>query len=631
MLGVASPDDRLLAWLDTLGKDVRETIAEEPDETIVPPAPSTRGARAMSLMQKLETGTTGASLKLEEGEIIGEGGMGVVRTAQQTALGRTVAVKTLKRPDPTAALDLLREAWVTSTIEHPNVVPIHYVEVDDDGVPLIVLKRVEGIAWSRLVNDPVEVERRFGTQDQLAWNLGILMQVLNAIRYAHHRGVLHRDLKPSNVMVGDFGEVYLIDWGVAVSLRDDGSGRLPLAANSTGIAGTPAYMAPEMLGRDGDPPLSERTDVYLAGAVLYELVVGHPPHVGSSLMSMISSIIESKPELPESVPAELAEICARAIHVDPARRFESAEEMRLALQAYLEHRGSAELAARARTRLAELNAMLAPGSTPATRDDIYRAFGACRFGFIEALARWPGNAAARADLDRATIAVAEYELADHPAAALTLLAEIDAPELTARARAAVEARNQNLAALENMRDQLDVRIGSRTRHAISLVFGTLFTVLPFGRRAAASDDPIEVAVAGLAILGLLAVAGWWTRRTLLSTLFNRRVYATVAFVFLIQAMLGFSAPTLELTPVQLHLGLLASWGTIAGVCAITTTTQLVPSALGYLGAFVFAARFPEYRIHAISASNFVMTVNALAMGRSLRTAGTTGSAPRSNQ
>ena len=619
-----SPDDRLAAWLDTIGNDVRSTIAEEPDQTIVPPAPSTRGARAMSLMEKLETGTTGASLELEEGEIIGEGGMGVVRTAQQTSLGRTVAVKTLKRPDPVAALDLLREAWVTSTIEHPNVVPIHYVEIDDAGVPLIVLKRVEGIEWSRLVDNPAEVERRFGTQDQLAWNLGILMQVLNAIRYAHHRGVIHRDLKPSNVMVGDFGEVYLIDWGVAVSLRDDGSGRLPLAAHATGIAGTPAYMAPEMLGRDGDPPLSERTDVYLAGAVLYELVAGHPPHVGNSLMSMISSIIESEPEIPESVPPELAAICARAIHVDPDHRFISAEEMRLALQAYLEHRGSAELAARARTRLAELDAMLAPrapGAPAATRDDIYRAFGACRFGFIEALARWPGNAAARADLERATIAVAEYELADHPAAALTLLADIDAPELAARARAAVEARTRNLAALENMRDQLDVRIGSRTRHAVSLVFGTLFTVLPFGRRGAASDDPVEVAMAALAILGLLAVSALLLRRTLLSTLFNRRVYATVAFVFLIQAMLGFSAPALGLTPVQLHLCLLASWGTIAGVCAVTTSAQLVPSALGYLGAFVFAAHYPEYRIHAMSASNFVMTVNALSMGRSLRRGG----------
>src|SRR5678815_4585974 len=108
-------------------------------------------------------------------------------------------------------------------------------------------------------------------------------RVLNAVRFAHSRGILHRDLKPANVMIGEFGEVYLVDWGIAVSLRDDGSGRLPLAANATEPAGTPVYMAPEMLGRDGLPPLSERTDIYLAGAVLFEIVAGRPPHEGCLL------------------------------------------------------------------------------------------------------------------------------------------------------------------------------------------------------------------------------------------------------------------------------------------------------------------------------------------------------------
>src|SRR6185312_16743575 len=112
-----------------------------------------------------------------------------------------------------------------------------------DGSPIIVLKRIEGVEWSTLIADPAEVERKFGATDLLAWNLGILMQVLNAVRFAHHRGVLHRDLKPSNVMIGDFGEVYLLDWGIAVSLRDDGSGRFLLATDATELAGTPCYMA----------------------------------------------------------------------------------------------------------------------------------------------------------------------------------------------------------------------------------------------------------------------------------------------------------------------------------------------------------------------------------------------------
>src|SRR4029079_14794763 len=144
--------------------------------------------------------------------------------------------------------DLLREAWITGAIEHPNVVPVHHVALDDDGSPVVVMKRISGAAWSELIEDADEVFRRFGASDLLEWNVGILMQVLNAVRFAHSRGILHRDLKPANVMIGEFGEVYLVDWGIAVSLRDDGSGRLPLAANATEPAGAPVYNGPGEVG-----------------------------------------------------------------------------------------------------------------------------------------------------------------------------------------------------------------------------------------------------------------------------------------------------------------------------------------------------------------------------------------------
>ena len=249
--------------------------------TIVPM--DARVGRALALLQQLAKSSPTASLQLRTGDVLGEGGMGVVRSAEQVALGRIVAVKTLKpgRRDPASALDLLREAWVTGAIEHPNVVPVHYLDVEADGSPLLVLKRIEGVEWSALLGDAAEVERRFGATDLLAWNLGILMQVLNAVRFAHHRGVIHRDLKPANVMIGDFGEVYLLDWGIAVSLRDDGTGRFLLASKATEIAGTPCYMAPEMLGRESGPPLSERTDVYLAGLGALRARQRQPPPHGA--------------------------------------------------------------------------------------------------------------------------------------------------------------------------------------------------------------------------------------------------------------------------------------------------------------------------------------------------------------
>ncbi|MBZ0232402.1 MAG: serine/threonine protein kinase [Deltaproteobacteria bacterium] len=389
------------AWLETLAVDASRTLRQEPGSTIFPTkVRSTGGRKAMAMLEQLSGLSPGASAQLKTGVTIGEGGMGIIRLAEQTALGRTVAVKTLKgdKQDAAAALDLLREAWVTGALEHPNIVPVHHVGLDDDGSPIIVLKRIEGASWHDILEDGDHVSAAYGAHDLLAWNLGILLQVLNALRFAHSRGIVHRDLKPSNVMVGEFGEVYLLDWGIAVSLRDDGSGRLPLAKDADEMAGTPCYMAPEMLGRDGGPPLSERTDVYLAGAVLFEIITGGPPHQGKTALEVVTSVIASKPELPPEAPPELARICLRAMAPDPDDRHASIDELRLAIASYLEHRGSARLAALATDRKVELLARLAlpAGSPGREREEIYRLYGACKFGFHEALSAWRDNLEARA-------------------------------------------------------------------------------------------------------------------------------------------------------------------------------------------------------------------------------------------
>ena len=601
-----------IAWLDTVGEDVAATIRNAPQQTIVPAALSTAGTRAMKVLEDLAGRSPGASLQLVHGEVLGEGGMGIVRLAEQVALGRTVAVKSLKRRDPAAALDLLREAWVTGAIEHPNVVPVHFVELDSDGMPLVVLKRIEGVEWSLLVGDAAEVERRFGATDLLAWNLGVLMQVLNAVRFAHHRGVIHRDLKPSNVMIGDFGEVYLLDWGIAVALRDDGSGRFPLAASATDLAGTPAYMAPEMLGRQGSPPLSERTDVYLAGAVLYELITGRVPHAGDDVISVIASVVMSKPELPAHVPVELARICVRAMSEDPDERFQTAEAMRLALQAYLEHRGSTELGARAGQRLAELLAILGTPSA-ATRDDIYRVFGACRFGFHEALAVWHDNAEARDGLLRATIAVAEHELiAGRPAAALSLLADVDAPELTARAHAAAAASAKELAALEKLRDQHDPKVGRRTRSFLAAILGTVFTVLPIANGLyPVMTTPARHAVWAFAFVGLIGALGVWARHTMMATLFNQRLFAMLLLLFVVQAVFSLGEGWLGISGANLEVSYLALWAALGGMIAIALDPWLAPAPILYLVSFMIAARVPEIRAYLSGGSNGVFAIIAL--------------------
>src|SRR5262249_35830795 len=145
--------------------------------------------------------------------------------------------------------------------------------------------------------------------------------------------------------------------GIAVSLDEDHKGHLPLASEAREMAGTPLYMAPEMLGGPVSR-LSERTDIYLLGAILYEIVSGEPPHRGRALMQLVASIIESNPEIADDVPEELANILRRAMDPDPDARFENAEQVRLALQAFLHHRDAARIAERADERLGELLALL---------------------------------------------------------------------------------------------------------------------------------------------------------------------------------------------------------------------------------------------------------------------------------
>lgn len=146
-----------------------------------------------------------STLELEQ--TIGEGGMGVVYAASEEALGRTVAVKTLK-PDwrkPRGVRKLLQEAWVTGRVEHPNVVPVYRIELDDEGAPMVVLKRIEGDDWASLMHDPRAIAEHYDSTDPLEWNLRVLIAVCNAVRFAHDRGVIHRDIKPENVMIGRYG------------------------------------------------------------------------------------------------------------------------------------------------------------------------------------------------------------------------------------------------------------------------------------------------------------------------------------------------------------------------------------------------------------------------------------------
>ncbi len=575
------------------------------------PSPSTGGGRALANLEALVADIH----RVELGALIGEGGMGRVHSGEQVALGRAVAVKTLKpdKRNPGAALDLLREAWITGALEHPNIVPVHALELDGDGIPSIVMKKIAGVEWSALIGNAAEVARRFGAKDLLAWNLEILMRVLDALRFAHSLGIVHRDLKPANVMIGDFGEVYLLDWGIAVSLRDDGSGRFPLAEHATQLAGTPSYMAPEMLGREDGARLSERTDVYLAGAVLHELIAGKPPHAGSNMYAVIASVIASRPELPASAPPELARICARAMHFEPEKRFASVDDLQRALRDYLGHRLSEVIAVRGCERLAELTALLAQPDPPS--DDVYRLFGACRYGFRDALAVWAGNEEATRGLTEATVAVAKYELAhSHPQAAVALLGELPEPHpLLDAARVEAAKHVERIAKLEDLGRDLDKRIGTRTRSALVLVFGLAFSIVPTVFWQIPKFYEASHAMHTTWALGMgcaIAAATWWARESVTATAFNRRIIGTFLFMFVIQAFVAIGGALADRPPTENYTWNLLLATMIAGMLAITVEPFLWPAVPVYIVSYLLARAYPELSLPLSSIPHLTITLLA---------------------
>jgi len=603
---------------DTLRRlaPLADTLTKHPRQTVEPGAAAAE-KRAMDVLARVAPGT-GSGLSLAH--TLGEGGMGVVRLGTQLALGRDVAVKSLKPDarDARATLKLLREAWITGALEHPNVVPVYDLGLDEAGGPRIVLKRIEGVEWAALIADARAVAARFAGRSLLEWNLSIFLQVAQAVHFAHSRGIVHRDLKPENVMIGAFGEVYVLDWGIAVALADDGTGRLPLAEEAHEMAGTPAYMAPEMLGGP-EPNLGVHTDVYLLGGLLYEILCSRPPHEGESLMELVNAIARSRPSFPDLAPAELVSICQRALHRDPAKRFESAEALALAVQGYLQHRGSLQLAREATQGLEELREELTRPPDAIDRDRLYNAYGAVRFGFQQALRAWPENEHARTGLREATLRLIEHELrAGDPRAASTLLTELQSPpaELVAEVAEARRRHDAEQARLARAAEDFSPEVGRRTRSFIALVLGVCWSGMPLIQEI--EGVPVTTrswVMWSVFFLVALIGAGIWARETMMRTAFNRAMGSALIFVFVAQLALAAGGTMTRLDIDQLRVGFIFLWAATASFVAITLERRITPAAIGFLLAFFAAAKWPRAIPLCMSLSNVVLTANLLAVWR----------------
>ncbi|MBW2527069.1 MAG: protein kinase [Deltaproteobacteria bacterium] len=565
-----------------------------------PPQPKQPLDTLTATLPRLGAGPWGEEITLREP--LAEGGTAVVSLAKQASLSREVVVKEIKPEEGSdqAALELLQEGFVLGALQHPNVVPAHLVGTNAEGRPMLVLKRVEGTQWRNYVGDGEPLDAPDDSDDPLVWNLGILMQVCNAVHYAHSQGIIHRDIKPENVMIGEFGEVYLMDWGLAARVGDGPSDHIPPAEEIRHIVGTPEYMAPEMALCDADN-IREQTDVYLLGSCLHELLTGYPPHDAESLTESLRKSFRAEPyEYPDDVPVELAAICRRAMRPRPEDRFPSADALRGAIARFLKHRTSTRLSDEAERGAAELAELLSdPGA--ADKVAIYTLFGQCRFGFRQALREWPENSAARRGLQQALEGMAAFELDRRaPDAASVLLADLPEPrpELEARVSALREQLAEEAERRELMEREGDLDRGKAERRRIMALICVLFAVpfFVFGAlgRADAYHAGWDAMWALTLAYGALLLYGLHRSRGALDNQANRRFRGNLLMSFFAPALFWPLAGYAELTmPVSLAIACLLYLVVSVGL-TLATHPKLLTAALPFAPASAGAVLLPDW-------------------------------------
>jgi serine/threonine protein kinase len=263
---------------------------------------------AIAHLQSLIESPAVPATRYEIIEQIGEGGMGAVYLAHDRELDRDIALKVLRAPAPSVEERerILSEARILASLEHPGIVPVHDVGMLPDGRLFYVMKRVRGECFD-------EFARGKRARSEL---LRAFLQVCDAVAFAHAAGVIHRDLKPQNVMLGAFGEVLVLDWGVAKARH---SGEIGSNHTHSTAAGTPGYMAPEQI----DGAANERVDIFgLGGILFFTLTRTHP--------------VSDENADWRDVPAALRAICERARAIDPAARYQTVAALAADVANYLD-------------------------------------------------------------------------------------------------------------------------------------------------------------------------------------------------------------------------------------------------------------------------------------------------------
>src|SRR5688572_26573565 len=270
--------------------------------------------------------------------LLGKGGMGEVWLAHDVRIDREIAIKLMRgsTEDADMVARFLREARVQGRLEHPSVVPVH--DLGDEKTPYFAMKRLTGTTLADVIvaRDLVKWPRRT--------LLARFIDICLAIEFAHKRGVIHRDLKPANIMLGDYGETYVLDWGLARIVDESDSGVIrnsDLRGDSDvgqtevgAMLGTPGYMAPEQMRGEA---IDQRADVYALGCLLFEILAGEPAMPRDRTLELTLTAVCHHPlERSIDVPPELDDVCACATQGDVTKRTASAREVADAVQRFLD-------------------------------------------------------------------------------------------------------------------------------------------------------------------------------------------------------------------------------------------------------------------------------------------------------